>query len=463
MIVIHRKWKYYWLIASLSFISIATLSPFNFATTVNLSWQLIAESFRYGSSLKDYLQNILLFVPFGFSLSAIFSRSDRQSWIVILIALLFSGVLSTGVEVMQLLLPSRVSNVTDIIYNSIGGAIGSILFTIRNNIAYFIVAIFTGNIQRLNYKSILLSIFTYCSMIGIAILVLLCSVNLSNWNSDYSLAIGNEVTGVRPWDGYIKSLYIIDRSLNSSEIIKLLEQPKYFANQTSNLVTAVIFDRHRQVYQDSSQQLPNLLWQTKDNYRYVNRIISNHQLNNSVAINSQQWLKTQSPAITLNRSLKDKNEFTISLIVASNNLEQNGPARIISLSENIYAQNLIIAQEKTDLYFRLRTPITGRNATSPEFVVPNVFNNKDFHQIVIAFRDNKISFYIDKIVNKYYFKFSPYTSFLALTPWNNRVWSANLSCFSLFKYKVYFYTIIIVPFLFFIAILICKFATDIKK
>ncbi len=458
LITIDKKWGYFWLIASLSFICIATLSPFNFAIIGNFSWQFVIDSFRYGSNLKDYWQNILLFIPFGFSLSIVITPLKNKAWIIVIIGLLISEILSTSIELIQLLLPSRVSNLTDIIYNSLGGTIGSILFSLKNSIAYFFLAIFTGNIKRLNYKSILLSILAYCSTVSIAVLVLSHSVNLSNWNDDYYLSIGNEVTGVRPWDGYIKSLYISDRNLNSSEVIKLFEQPEYFFNQTSDLVTAVVFDRYRQAYQDSSQQLPNLLWQTKENYSSIDRMISNIEFNNSIAINSQQWLKTKSPAVSLSNSLKDRGEFTISLMIASNNLEQNGPARIISLSQGVYAQNIIIGQEKADLHFRLRTPITGRNATNPEFVIPNVFKSKDFHQIIITFYDSELSFYIDKVENKHYFVFSPFTSFLVFIPWDSQGWLVNLDNFSLLKYKIAFYIIAIVPFLFFIAILLRKFA-----
>ena len=463
MITVRKKWNYFLLIVSLSFICIATLSPFNFSIIENFSWEFIISKFRFGSNLKDYWQNILLFIPFGFSLSAIIYCPSRKPCIFVIISLIFSSILSNSIELAQLLLPSRVSNLTDIIYNSIGGTVGSILFAAKNSIAYYLTAIVTGNIKRLSYKEILIPVFTYLLIVSIAVLILICSVNLSNWNDDYYLAIGNEINGVRPWDGYIKSLYISDRSLNSSEIIKSLEKPNDFLNQTPNLIVGAVFDQDKQVHQDSSEQLPDLLWQTKNNYSSIERIVTDTEHSKSVVLNSQQWLKTKSPAVSLNNSLKDKGEFTIGLIVASNNLKQTGPARIISLSQNIHNQNLIVAQEKADLHFRLRTPITGRNPTNPEFLVPNVFNNKDYHQIIITFDKNKLSLYIDKIENKYSYTFSPYTSFLIFTPWYTEKWSINLSNFSLFKYKIFFHTIIIFPFLLLIAPLIYKIAVNKKE
>lgn len=42
--------------------------------------------------------------------------------------------------------------------------------------------------------------------------------SLANWNDDFRLALGNEVTGDRPWQGAIHRLAIFDRALSESEV-----------------------------------------------------------------------------------------------------------------------------------------------------------------------------------------------------------------------------------------------------
>ena len=460
----NKSWGYFGLIASLSFIGIATISPFNFVVPHDFSWQFIGQEFKNVSDLKDYWQNILLFVPLGFSTSIIIASRQKQLGLILIFCLFISVVLSTSVELIQLLLPSRVSNFKDILCNSLGGMVGGVLFCQRISIIWFVYAILTRKIRHLDLKSILLSILTYCSIVGLMIATLLSSVNLSNWNDDYHLAIGNEVTGSRPWKGRIKSLYISDRGLNPSEVIESLEQPDYFFNQKFDVKVAFIFDRYRQEYQDNSQQLPDLLWQTvrDNNASDIKAIDRNRDLgfdNKSVAIDSQQWLKTKSPVTYLSKSLQNSNEFSLSLTVASNNIEQNGPARIIAISENIYAQNIILGQEKSDLYFRLRTPITGRNATNPEFIIPRVFSDRLFHTILITFHRHKLSFYIDRIQNNYSFTFNPYNSFSVFLPGNYQRWMVNLNNFSDIKCKIAFYAIFTIPLLLLITILAWKLNT----
>ena len=456
-----RRWGWLLLVASLSCICVATIFPFKFVIPEGLSGQFIIEEFNFGSSVKDYLQNILLFIPLGISLGIILTPKQPKVWII-LGSLFTSAILSTTIELTQFLLPTRVSNLTDIIYNSLGGTLGGVLYYWRIHIIQFFSGILTGNPHKLSLKSLLIAIVSYCSLVVLGIWVLLISVNLSNWDENYYLAIGNEVTGDRPWNGYIHSIYISDRSLNSSEVVTAFKQTDSFFFQLPSLVTSLVFHDYRNHYQDQSQQLPDLRWQKTlslsaidhSSDDLVKNIGSKKHLNQTVLFSQEQWLKTEQPAVSLNSKLKDTDEFSISLILATNKINQFGPARIISLSDGIYDQNMIIGQERTDLNFRIRTPITGSNANQPEFIIPNIFDDRGFHHILITFSEKKLRFYIDRPDNQYFFEFTPATSFLIYFPWEKRPWIVNLQDFDLLKYQQLFYIIIVIPLVILLILLI---------
>lgn len=449
----YRRWGWLLLVASLSCICVATIFPFKFSIPEGFSWQFIIEEFNFGSSVKDYLQNILLFIPLGISLGIIFTPTQQKIGMILGIIFFTSALLSTSIELSQFLLPSRISNLTDIIYNSLGGILGGILYYWRTYIIDFFSGVLTANPHKLSLKSLLVAIATYCILILFGIWVLSISVNLTNWVEDYYLAIGNEVTGDRPWNGYIQSLYISDRSLNSSEVVQSFDHNDSFFSQLPSLVTSLVFLDYRNRYQDQSQQLPDLSWQktsslsVKDNVSnsFVKNISNKKHLNQTVLFSQERWLKTENPAFLLNKKLKDTSEFSLSLVLATNNINQAGPARIISISDSIYAQNMIVGQEKTDLSFRVRTPITGNNANQPEFILPNIFSDRKNHHILITFSDKVLSFYIDKPNNKYFFEFTPIVSFLTYFPWQKQPWIINLQDFDIFKYKLLFYIIIFIP------------------
>ncbi|MGF1589723.1 MAG: VanZ family protein [Pleurocapsa sp.] len=477
----HQRWGYLLLIASLSAICIATISPFEFVIPPEFSAQYVIEEFNFGSSVKDYLQNILLFMPFGISLALIFDRPQRKIFIIIVFAGLSGAVVSTVVEVTQLFLPIRVSNLTDIIHNSLGSTLGSILYLWRRDINQLVSGIITGDRRKLSLKSLLIAIFSYCSIVILGVGVLLTNVNLSNWNEDFPLVIGNEATGDRPWNGYINNLYIGDRSLSKFEVEKAFEQADTFLPQLPSLVTSFNFDNLQNYYSDNSRHATKLLWHSPSLSQINQQDIPSDlakdqestnnlgQKKSGVLINSKQWLKTAQPATLLIKRLQKTDEFALFMTISTNDVNQVGPARIITLSDGIYTQNLVVAQEKTGLNFRLRTPITGSNATQPELIIPKVFDTNNLHQILITFANNQLNFYIDNFeheqypalngrsllrLRQYSFQFTPATSFLSYFPWDQENWQINLAEFEIIRYQQLFYTIIFVPFILLVSILV---------
>ena len=81
------------------------------------------------SNLMDIAINILGFAPFGFFLSAWLRQTDRISApLVFGITILLGFCLSLTVELIQAYLPTRDSSLMDVISNTLGTAIGILLF-----------------------------------------------------------------------------------------------------------------------------------------------------------------------------------------------------------------------------------------------------------------------------------------------------------------------------------------------
>ena len=183
---INKRRRYLFIVASLSAIYIATISPFNFAIPPGFkaNYSFIAE-FYFGSSIKDYWQNILLFIPLRVSLAAII-RNERRSYLYVIIACTVAcAIASTAVESMQIFLTSRVSNLSDIICNSLGDCLGASLYCWRKKAIALVIGLLTFNRHKLSVNSLLVAIFGYCVLVSLAVLLLLVNVNLSNWDDDF--------------------------------------------------------------------------------------------------------------------------------------------------------------------------------------------------------------------------------------------------------------------------------------
>ncbi|MFQ5751855.1 MAG: VanZ family protein [bacterium] len=124
-------WKSIFFI-SFGLVLIATLYPFNFVIDQKSEQQGL-ELFILGwgeSSLVDVNNNILLFLPLGFTVAGVFSRKRMTRGFITCLILMVSFVLSYTIETTQIFLPSRSPSLFDVFANCTGSMLGTILFSL---------------------------------------------------------------------------------------------------------------------------------------------------------------------------------------------------------------------------------------------------------------------------------------------------------------------------------------------
>jgi len=77
---------------------------------------------------SETVSNLVVFVPFGLLLGVNFK--DKQLWRLITATL----VLSVGVEALQFILAIGITDVTDVIMNTLGGLSGLVLYRVVNKV-----------------------------------------------------------------------------------------------------------------------------------------------------------------------------------------------------------------------------------------------------------------------------------------------------------------------------------------
>ncbi|MCK0471899.1 VanZ family protein [Halalkalibacter sp. APA_J-10(15)] len=86
--------------------------------------------------IRILIGNIVLFLPFGFLVPALFSRLRK-----IIIVMVLGCLTSISIEVSQFVFTHRVANIDDVILNTLGVLIGyvafSILYSLRKRIIVF--------------------------------------------------------------------------------------------------------------------------------------------------------------------------------------------------------------------------------------------------------------------------------------------------------------------------------------
>ncbi|MEA5564484.1 VanZ family protein [Anabaena sp. UHCC 0399] len=399
---------YNWLLCSISILAVflATLYPFNFSDVDNFSLPEVILSFNNSSSFQDQVNNILLFMPLGFSLARFLQSLKIKSRLQILLVILASLSLSLTVEVLQIFLPSRMPTPADLLNNTLGGFLGYIGFYIWNKKSFNMTVerIETSRFSQSN-QQILGFFIGYLFVTLLISLLWQSTTNLSNWDVNYPLIIGNERTGDKPWQGYISEIHIADKALSRNQIGQVLRNSSYFDNLGDYLLVHYQFNE-KCCYQDKTLQLPKLIWQGEP---------INQDGSQGVFLSNNHWLQTSAPVTKLSEKISQTSEVTISAIVKAANTEQDGPARIISISDNSFRRNLTVGQEGNSLDFRIRTPITGENGSELKLNIPNIFVDTRPHHLVITYARGTIQVYVDNLQNAYSF------NLLELIPKQQRV------------------------------------------
>jgi glycopeptide antibiotics resistance protein len=376
-------------IFSILAVLIATLYPFNFSLPDSISKRELVNSFDNNSFFNDQVNNVLLFLPLGFGLTG-FLQGKKVKLISQIAAVILAGAaLSSTVELLQILLPSRAPTPADIFNNTSGAFLGLVGFYIWNSRSFKSILQSIENSKASNSITKITLFFT-----GYIILTFLITIpwqattSLSGWNSNFPLIVGNERTADRGWSGFISELNITNKAFDKNEVNQVFSQKNNFQNLGNSLVASYQFTGEAP-YQDKTGKQPDLQWRGE----------STIQNEKGVLLSPNHWLQTATPVTSLSESISKTSSFTISTTLTSAKKEQTGPARIISLSNDSYLRNFTLGQQGSDLVFRVRTPLTGANASDVRLEVPDVFNDLKPHQIVITYSKSSLIIYVDNIGN----------------------------------------------------------------
>lgn len=392
------QWAPRIVIGSLLLVLFSTLFPFDFSFKNGFSVKEITGSFNNSSDLSDRLVNVLLFLPLGFGFTGLLQTKRLGTTAKLTTVLIVSAGLSFTVEVLQAFLPSRSSSLSDILTNSLGGFSGFLCFHLwRFQILSSLLALIEKSKDYLSIKKLTAGFIGYMALAFlISSSALPSATNLRNWNLTFPLLLGNERTGDRPWQGYVSEVYIADRAISEHEVARAFSDKRFFDVMGDSLLASYHLSG-KGSYRDRTGHLSDLLPQGQS---------PDAQDGSSVFLSSSHWLKTAAPAISMIQRIRETSQFTLSTTVATANIVQTGPARIVSLSSDTEHRNFTLGQQGTHLVFRLQTPITGENGAYPELLVPDIFADTNPHHLVITYSGSVLHLYIDELQNSHSFDLS---------------------------------------------------------
>lgn len=359
-------------VGGLLLIFYTTLKPFSFQFRPLTVGDYIAGYDILPSSYLDFPRNILLFVPLGFGLAAIL---DQRGWSRnrIRLAVLICGFLLTlTVESFQQFLPTRQPSIGDLVSNTLGAIAGLVCFRLWQNREW--AADWLREAMAAPGK-VLAALAIYTLLLLFMAYGLSTTVYFYEWDTEYRLMLGNERTGDRQWLGSVRDLIIFNRALETDEVRNLLKDPEVvLSNDDGLLAYFPLTGKNKEL--DLTGQQPGLVWQPQD---------EKENEMGAVRFDGSRWLETETDVGELSMELQKTSRLTVRLTVATAELQQAGPARIVTISEDTRFRNLMVGQEGNDLIVRFRNFFTGENGTSPQLLFPEFFSTSDPIDLAVTF------------------------------------------------------------------------------
>jgi hypothetical protein len=302
---------------------------------------------EYAFNLSDFINNVFLYLPLGIALG---DSSLTRAFFVGL-------CLSAAAESLQLGYVNRIPSLYDVIGNTCGALGGYLASTLwRRAAGYYLKSI---PIHR-----VIVAAAIPVSLFGTLILVRhAVPSDFSNWSPSFDLAIGDELTGHRPWKGIVTRTAIYPCALDRSQIeafARGILSPRP-TNEASEPCGAPILELDPASVET---QFRHPLLSKQDERRLYDTLVKRSRLTLLV------WMRTGS-------------------------LVQRGPARIVTYSRDASSRNFTLGQIDSALTFRLRTPASGGNGTDPALYSGPVLSlNRD--TFVAAVYDGRMSrLYVD--------------------------------------------------------------------
>ncbi|NJO71766.1 MAG: VanZ family protein [Oscillatoriales cyanobacterium RM1_1_9] len=305
------------------------LFPFDYDFSTGWSWDEITQSFTSDTiqgleGSTEVLMALLLYLPFGFCVAGWLYLKGFKPWGQLAIAGLICGLIALLGETLQEFSPSRHANFSDVLSSIVWATVGIIGFVgLRSPILRG--ALFLGQFLKrwLSAPQLIASFMGYFALVLIVSWTLQQSFLLSNWETDYPLIMGNERTADRPWQGQITELCFADQAIPQPELTPWIA-PEGCPQVRDSLFTRYQFDQGSP-YSDQQGNSPELIWSGATPVR-------TQPEQRGVMIDSQHWLTTAEPMANLSEQLRQTSQFTVGLTVATAQLNQDGPARMVSIS-----------------------------------------------------------------------------------------------------------------------------------
>ncbi len=182
--------------------------------------------------------------------------------------------------------------------------------------------------------------------------------DVSNWDESYQLALANELTRDRPWQGEYRRVAVYDRVLGAEQVAASF-RGGLAANVEAPLVLYTFEKGDGTAVRDVSGEGDPLDLTIADPgaVEWLD--------GGGLAVRQPTLLASSGPATKLIQAIRRTGAVTVEVWIRPANATQRGPARVLTLSRDTGQRNFTLGQERVAYVMRYRTTATSQNGEPP--------------------------------------------------------------------------------------------------
>ena len=380
------QWSNRILIASLAGIICLTLFPFRIDFAAPHAFH--RSPFLLGTGVKytghfDFLLNVLLFVPFGFGLSAHLRKRGGSRRASLLLALAAGAVTSYVVEFLQLYIETRNSGWDDVISNTTGAVAGFFLFDQWGEALLQHLSGWEERVETcLSLRRTCIFLLVYLGFFFTLSIPLQEETRLSNWDTTSVMFVGGDGTAQYAWRGQISRLQIWNRAIPEESARKLTAGEPAPGTETGLLASYEFTGPPP--YEDQKKFLPALAWISSSPPAHASKPLD---------LDGSSWLSSVISVAGLTQELKKTNQFAVRAVCTPADVA-DPEQLIVSISKGSGIRNLTLRREGAYLVVWFRNPLSVYRSTLAWYI-QGVFATGQVRDILISYDGSDVSLYVD--------------------------------------------------------------------
>ena len=355
-----------------------TLYPFEFSL-VRHGLPFLLNGWGKGSGTLDVFLNVLLFIPFGFGLAESLRERGRSRAAVVGIALVAGALFSYTVELLQFFIAVRDSGWGDVITNSTGSALGSLVYEFGGATILSLAShIESALVTWLNWRRVIVSLLVYVGVWLAVSIHFQREVRITDWGPHSMLLIGSSAVEEpdSAWNGRVFEVEFWNHALpeTAAKAITAGGPPTGPPPLASYNLSG------DPPFQDLRRVLPGLAWARDPSA-------------SAPPVAEGSWLISRAPISSLVNQVARTNRFSLHVLCqASPAVARN--RRIVVIAQPLGPMNLELDQKGTQLGFWFRNALSAKRPRLA-WGVPNVFAPGQARNFLISYDGSRLTLYLD--------------------------------------------------------------------